>query len=58
MSEWQSRSHVRWCCKDHLVFEPKYRKRSLYCTDYCAASRDNWPPPRAFINPPALQAEA
>jgi len=28
--EWQSQSHVRWYCKYHVVFVPKYRKRSLY----------------------------
>ena len=30
MREWQSQSHVRWYCKYHVVFVPKYRKRSLY----------------------------
>ena len=30
MREWQSQSHLRWCCKYHVVFVPKYRKRSLY----------------------------
>ena len=32
MREWQSQSHVRWYCKYHVVFVPKYRKRSLYGT--------------------------
>ena len=30
MREWQSQSHVRWYCKYHVVFVPKYRKRSMY----------------------------
>ncbi len=30
MREWQSQSHVRWYCKYHVVFVPKYRKWSLY----------------------------
>ena len=30
LREWQSQSHVRWYCKYHLVFVPKYRKRSIY----------------------------
>ena len=30
MREWRSQSHVRWYCKYHVVFVPKYRKRSLY----------------------------
>lgn len=30
MREWQSQSHVRRYCKYHVVFVPKYRKRSLY----------------------------
>ncbi len=30
MREWQSQSHVRWYCKYHLVFVPKYRKRTIY----------------------------
>jgi putative transposase len=30
MREWQSQSHVRWYCKYHVVFTPKYRKRSIY----------------------------
>ena len=32
MRDWQSQSHVRWYCKYHVVFVPKYRKRSLYGT--------------------------
>ena len=32
MREWQSQSHVRWYCKYHVVFVPKYRKRGLYGT--------------------------
>ena len=30
MREWQSQSHVRWYCRYHIVFVPKYRKRAIY----------------------------
>ena len=30
MREWQSQSHVRWSCRYHLVFVPKYRKKSIF----------------------------
>ena len=30
MREWQSQSHVRWYCRYHVVFIPKYRKKVLY----------------------------
>ena len=30
MREYQSLSHVRWGCKYHIVFVPKYRKKVLY----------------------------
>lgn len=30
MKEWQSLAHVRWECKYHIVFVPKYRKKVLY----------------------------
>ena len=30
MKEWQSLAHVRWECKYHLVFVPKYRKKVMY----------------------------
>jgi putative transposase len=30
MRDWQSLSHVRWECKYHVVFVPKYRKRRMY----------------------------
>ena len=30
MREWQSLSHVRWYCKYHVVFVPKYRKRAIF----------------------------
>ena len=30
MREWRSQSHVRWYCKYHVVFVPKYRKRTIY----------------------------
>ena len=32
MREWQSQSHVRWYCRYHVVFVPKYRRRSIYGT--------------------------
>ena len=30
MHDWQSMSHVRWDCKYHIVFVPKYRKKLLF----------------------------
>ena len=30
MHDWQSLSHVRWECKYHVVFVPKFRKKQLY----------------------------
>ena len=30
MRDWRSLSHVRWDCKYHVVFVPKYRKKALY----------------------------
>ena len=30
MKDWQSLSHVRWECKYHIVFIPKYRKKVMY----------------------------
>ena len=30
MKEWQSMAHVKWECKYHIVFIPKYRKKKLY----------------------------
>ena len=30
MHDWQSLSHVRWECKYHVVWIPKYRRKSLY----------------------------
>ena len=30
MRDWQSQSHVRWYCKYHVVFIPKYRQKSIY----------------------------
>ena len=35
MREWQIQSHVRWYCKYHVVFVPKYRKRRLYGSLRC-----------------------
>jgi len=30
MDDWRSLSHVKWDCKYHVVFVPKYRKKALY----------------------------
>jgi putative transposase len=30
MREWQGQSHVKWYCKYHVVFVPKYPRRSIY----------------------------
>ena len=30
MHDWKSLSHVRWDCKYHIVFVPKYRQKKLY----------------------------
>ena len=30
MRQWQSQSHVRWYCRYHVVFVPKYRRRTIY----------------------------
>lgn len=30
MHDWTSLSHVRWDCKYHIVFVPKYRQKKLY----------------------------
>ena len=30
MRDWQSQSHVRRYCKNHVVFVPKHRKKSFY----------------------------
>ena len=30
MREWQSLSHVKWYCRYHVVFVPKYRKRAIF----------------------------
>ena len=30
MREWQGQSHVKWYCKYHVVFTPKYRKRAIF----------------------------
>lgn len=30
MHEWESLSHVRWECKYHVVFIPKYRGKAIY----------------------------
>ena len=30
MENFESLSHVRWECKYHVVFTPKYRKKVLY----------------------------
>ena len=30
MRDWQGQSHVKWYCKYHVAFLPKYRRRSIY----------------------------
>ena len=30
MHDWESMSHVRWECKYHVVFIPKYRHKVFY----------------------------
>jgi len=30
MHDWASLSHVRWDCKYHIVFVPKYRQKRMY----------------------------
>jgi len=30
MHKWNGLSYVRWDCKYHVVFVPKYRKKQLY----------------------------
>ena len=30
MRDWQSQSHVRWYCRYHIVFVPKYRKKVIF----------------------------
>ena len=30
MEDYQSQSHVRWECKYHIVWCPKYRQKKLY----------------------------
>lgn len=30
MRDWQSQSHVKWYCRYHVVFVPKYRRKSIY----------------------------
>lgn len=29
MRDWQSQSHVKWYCRYHVVFVPKYRRKSV-----------------------------
>jgi len=30
MRDWQSVAHVRWECKYHIVWVPKYRRKAIY----------------------------
>ena len=30
MHDWESQAHVKWDCKYHLVFIPKYRRKAIY----------------------------
>ena len=32
MRDWQIQSHVKWYCKYHVVFVPKYRRKAIYGT--------------------------
>lgn len=32
MREWQSQAHVKHYCRYHIVFVPKYRRKSIYGT--------------------------
>ena len=32
MRDWQSQAHVKHYCKYHVVFVPKYRRKSVYGT--------------------------
>jgi len=32
MREWQSQAHVKHYCKYHVVFVPKYRRKTIYGT--------------------------
>ena len=32
MKEWQSQFHVKWYCRYHIVFVPKYRKKAIFGT--------------------------
>jgi len=29
MNDWESQAHVKWDCKYHLVFVPKYRRKAI-----------------------------
>jgi putative transposase len=30
MREWKNQAHVRWYCRYHVVFTPKYRKKTIF----------------------------
>lgn len=30
MHDWASQSHVKWDCKYHIIFIPKYRRKAIY----------------------------
>ena len=30
MREWRTQSHVKWYCRYHIVFCPKYRKKAIF----------------------------
>lgn len=32
MHDWESQSHVKWECKYHIVFIPKYRRKAIFGT--------------------------
>ncbi len=39
MEKFESLSHVRWDCKYHIVFIPKYRRKVIYGKSFEAHSR-------------------
>ena len=30
MREWQSKAHVKWYCRYHIIIVPKYRRKSMF----------------------------
>jgi Transposase IS200 like len=52
MDDYESLSHTKWDCKYHVVFIPKYRRKTLYgeLHDECATHR--YPRGHAYRSPP------